>query len=102
MECYSSWEYTIMKLQQMNFVQLLNLALNTKKYDERVGELGIILRHHEFEFTNFLTDVYSGNIPADKAKKKLTKLIYSEIKQRSDFVRGMKTILNLCSFIYNL
>lgn len=100
-ECYSGWEHTIMKLPQLTYNQLYNLAINANIYDERVGAVGIMLKFHEDEFIDYLEKVINKTIPFDKQIKKLAKLISTEIKQRSDYVSGMEIILKLCHEIYN-
>ena len=100
-DCYSGWEYTIMKLPQLNYAQLYSLAVHTNIYDERVGAIGTILKLHEDEFINFLRKIHNKDIMADKQIRKLSKLILTEIKQRSDFVNEMYELLKLCYEVYN-
>lgn len=95
-DCYSGWEHTIMKLPQMDFNQLYKLAVSTNTYDERVGAVGTILKCHKDEFTNLLIKTFNKEISKSKQIKKISKLILTEIKERSDYVSEMKDLLKLC------
>ena len=101
-ECYSGWEHTIMKLPKMNFTELYELALHTKIYDERVGALGIILKFHQSDFVDSFTKVVEGITPVDSSIKKIAKLITREIRERSEYVDEMKTLLKLCDKVSSL
>lgn len=95
-DCYSGWEYTVMKLPQMNFDQLYKLEISTKIYDEKVGALGMILKYYDVEFTHLIKKAYENEIPNRKQIKKISELILTQIKERSDYVDEMKDLLKLC------
>lgn len=52
-ECYSGYPITLMREPQLSYDDLINVLLRTKKYDERLGSLGVLLKHYPESFKKF-------------------------------------------------
>lgn len=52
-ECYSGYPITLMREPQLSYDDLINVLLHTKKYDERLGSLGILLKQYPNDFKKF-------------------------------------------------
>ena len=52
-ECYSGYPITLMREPQLSYGDLINVLLRTKKHDERLGALGILLKQYPDSFKKF-------------------------------------------------
>lgn len=52
-ECYSGYPITLMREPQLSYEDLINVLLRTKKRDEKLGALGILLKQYPENFKQF-------------------------------------------------
>lgn len=60
-QCYSGYMLTLMRLPQLSYEELLNTALRSRKYAERAGATGMILKDYPKEFEKFLLSIKLNN-----------------------------------------
>lgn len=68
----------LMRLPQLTYERLLNVALNSRYYDERVGAISIILKDYTKEFEQFLIsmlNVEKKEIRYKRGLKRVSKFI---------------------------
>ena len=68
----------LMRLPQLTYERLLNVALNSRYYDERVGAISIILKDYTKEFEQFLIsmlNVEKKEIRYKRGLKRVSKYI---------------------------
>lgn len=97
--CYSGYMVTLMRQPKLSYKELLNVALTSKYFDERVGAVGIILKEHPTEFEQYLFEISKDNIKNSPEKiqfKKVAKLINDFIKVNTSYVLSLEKILLLC------
>ena len=84
-QCYSGYMLTLMKLPILSYEELLNVALSSKKYDERAGAIGIILKCYAPKFEEYLLET-SNNLPDNLLeRKKFKKMVHfiNQMKQQN-------------------
>lgn len=82
--------------------ELLDVALSSKKYDERAGAIGIILKCYASKFEEYLLET-SNNLPDNllerKKIKKMVHFINHFIRDNTSYVLEVESILLLCERI---
>ena len=100
-QCYSGYMLTLMRLPQPSYEQLLNVLLNSKHYEERVGATGVILKHYPKEFERSLTSIINAGTEQSKNRKgikRMAKCVYNIIND-SCYIKQFESIMNLCKEI---
>lgn len=101
-DCYSGYMVTLMRLPQLAYQELLNVALTSHNSDERAGATGILLKDYPREFEDFLLMVSEKNI-VDKQEKRqilrLTRFILDFVCAYTSYVQDMGTVISLCQMI---
>ena len=100
--CPNGFMQTIMRLPQLPYEELLDVALTSKNYGERYGAIGIILKYHPSEFEQYLSSVNVECIKKRKEQiqlKRMVAFINSFAKTNSGYVRSLENILSLCEKI---
>lgn len=97
-QCYSGYAVVLMRCPKLSYEELLNVALESKNMDERVGAIGLILKDHPVLFEKFLLSVNMEGINKKKKKqiKRLVSFIYDFARVNSNNVRKMENINALC------
>jgi len=98
-QCYSGYVVTLMRLPKLSYEVLLNTALTSTEYDERVGAVGIILKDYPNEFERYLSSIKnmdSINLSEKNKIKRMVTLINDFIKNSTSYVWHLERILSLC------
>lgn len=96
-DCYSGWEITVINQSAMDYDSLIDLVKNSREYDEIVGGIGLLLKDYYDRFYAVLVD---ENILSYKRRRKIAKLILTEIAERSEHVAEMEELLDVCRKIF--
>lgn len=89
-DCYSGWELTVMALPCLDYENLIIVLESSKVYAEIVGCIGILLKKHEKEFTDYISTLRT------KRGKKIKKIILDELVERSLYVKKMTRLIEVC------
>jgi len=98
-QCYTRGYMTVlMRLPKLSYEELLNDALHSKHFDERIGATGIILKDYSKEFEKTLksiNDFVINNFKNKKNVKRMLVYIYSLI-EGTHYIRQLENIRDLC------
>lgn len=97
-ECCSGWEINIVQDGFDSFDELMFLLLNSRKYDERVICIGLMLKNHYSRFLSELVKKFPQD-KFDRKRKKVVKLIIKDICKNSYEVSEMKELIEICKGI---
>lgn len=104
-QCYSGYDTTLMRLPRLSYEELLKTAITSKKYQERIGAIGIILKENAIEFEKYLLSIKAGyfnDYKEEKQLKRMVKVINDFIWENTSYVGPLKKIHDLCEEIeYN-
>ena len=101
-DCYSGYMVTLMRLPQLSYQELLNVALTSRNPDERAGATGMLLKDHPREFENFLLMVSEKDSAGKQEKSqilRLTNFILDFVCAYTSYVQDMGTVITLCQKI---
>lgn len=98
-QCYSGYMVTLMRLPKLSYKELLGTALTSKKYEERAGAIGIILKDYPIEFERYLSSIKNmdfNNLTEKSSIKRMAKMINDFIRENTSYVWPLEKILSLC------
>lgn len=98
-ECYSGYMVTLMRLPKLSFGDLLNVALESKNYEERIGAIGVILKDYQSEFEQYLLSLSDDMIYTNKKNIKRLVSFICILPDRTSYVLDLPIILNQCEKI---
>lgn len=100
-ECYSGYMVTLMRLPELSFNELLNVALGSKYYEERFGALGIILKDYNIQFEKYLQLLSDDAIY--QSRKNIQRMVdrVLDLHQWTSYVCDMHSIMNECEGVKN-
>lgn len=96
--CYSECEVILMRLPKLSYKELLNVAVNSKYSDERIGAIAIILKDYPKQFKESLLLMSNEGITKlgnKKNIKRMSKYVYDLIKD-SWLREELENIMILC------
>ena len=98
-ECYSGYMVTLMRLPKLHFDDLINVALESKNYQERIGAIGVILKDYRSEFEQYLLSL-SDDVIYNK-KKNIKRLVdyICILPDYTSYVWDLSVILSQCEKI---
>jgi hypothetical protein len=99
-QCYSGYMVTLMRLPKLSYQELLSTSLCSRKYEERFGAIGIILKEHADEFQKYLLGIEGGSkiLPQKRKIVRMLRMI-NQIKKSTSYVRSAERILLLCEML---
>lgn len=89
-ECYSGWTITLMALPYLSYMELIKVIETSKKYDEIVGCIGILLNKYTENFIDYLSKNQTRKI------KKIKRIILTDIVNNSPYVSKMIRLIQVC------
>lgn len=101
-ECYSGYMLTLVRRPYLAYEELLKLALESKKYDERAGAIGIILKKYPLQFEYFLTKMLENvnkKMKLERKQIKMVQYINHVVKENTSYVHKHEKLLTLCEEI---
>lgn len=101
-QCYTRGYMTIlMRLPKLSYEELLNDALHSKHFDERIGATGIILKDHSKEFENTLKSMNDSAIIDFKNKKNVKRMVVyiHSLIEGTHYITQLENIRDLCKEI---
>lgn len=99
MECYTDFEVTLVRIPNLSFEELLNVALFSKYLDERVGAMGMILKNNSIDFKRYLLAINNSDIEISGMERNLKQMLsYIDERLRSyrGHIKDFDIILELC------
>lgn len=101
-QCYSGYDTTLMSLPKLDYEDLLKIALLSKKQQERIGAIGIILKEHATQFEEYLLLIKEGyfdDYQQEKYIRRMIKTINNFIWENTSYVWSLKKIREICKKI---
>lgn len=101
-QCYSGYMLTLMRLPQLSYEELLEVALKSKYHDERAGAIGVILKDYPNQFQRYLlalSEIDINSLREHKRIKRMIIFINEFIKKNNSYVHHLDRILALCEKI---
>lgn len=98
-QCYSGFMVTLMRSPKLSYEELIEVALTSKKFGERAGAVGIILKEYTAEFERYLLstkDMDFDQLPRKKEIVRMATVIYDFIREHNSDVWPLEKILSLC------
>ena len=96
-QCYTGYMITLMRLPKMAYVELLNVALDSKHYKERIGAMGIILKEYAKEFEQSLISMTDTGIEPIENKRHIKRmLVYVYHLINTSYNSELEYIRNIC------
>ena len=100
MDCYSGFAVTLMREPVLPFMELLHVALTSRREEDRIGALGVILKRYPDEFKCYLRDLLAAKTDCSKAQKRMLKEVTVTIKENSYFAyKNLPEVFDLCAKI---
>lgn len=102
LECtdsFSGYAVTLMRFPELSYGELLHTALNSKKDDEIIGSIGMILKKYPKEFEKYLQSLKLNSVTSSAEKRKIKRLIsYTlDIYSFSDCMHHLTGIWEQCN-----
>ncbi len=101
-ECYSGYMLTLVRKPSLSYEALLDVALSSRKYDERAGAIGIILKEYPEKFEKYITIILEDMDKKLRAKRnqvRMIRYINHVIKENTGYVWEHESLLALCQKI---
>ena len=96
---YTGCMFAIMRIPELPYEALLNVALTSKHFDERAGATGVILQKHSERFRKYLIEIAKADIKFLKDKKHIMRMV-KFINENTRCEKHLEEIMTLCEMIY--
>jgi len=97
-QCYSDYMVVLMRLPKLSYDDLLNVAINSRHRDERIGATGILLKDYPKELEQSLRSMIkatSAQLENKKNIKRMTGYLVDLITD-SQYIQQFENIRDLC------